>query len=93
MFVLFKKSIVVDTSGEEIRRVSDLFDEQGVKYVLRPKRTGGTIGTGLNICLMRDPILHCTRGHQNRPWSIWWMSKGGITTKPTICFIDHILLK
>jgi len=48
MFALFKKRIVVDTSGEEIRRVTNLLDQQGIKYVLRTKRTRGTIGTDLD---------------------------------------------
>jgi hypothetical protein len=48
MFAMFKKRIVVDTSGEEIRRVTNLLDEHGINYELRTKRTRGAIGTGFD---------------------------------------------
>jgi len=48
MLTLFKKRIVVDTSPEEIRRVTDLLDLHAIKYELRTKRTRGSIGTGLD---------------------------------------------
>jgi len=48
MLVFFKKRIVVDTSGVEIRRVTDLLDQHAIKYELRTKRTRGSIGTALD---------------------------------------------
>jgi len=48
MFAFLKKRIVVDTSGEEIRRVTNLLDQQAIKYELRTKRTRGSIGTALD---------------------------------------------
>ncbi len=48
MFIFLKKRIVVDTSGEEIRRVTNLLDQHSIKYELRTKRTRGSIGTALD---------------------------------------------
>ncbi|MDY6845699.1 MAG: hypothetical protein SVP52_01010 [Chloroflexota bacterium] len=48
MYVYFKKRIVVDTSPEEIRRVTNLLDQHAIKYELRTKRTRGSIGTALD---------------------------------------------
>ncbi|MDT8381856.1 MAG: hypothetical protein RQ728_06330 [Brevefilum sp.] len=48
MFAFLKKRIVVDLSGEEIRRVTNLLDQQAIKYELRTKRTRGSIGTALD---------------------------------------------
>ncbi len=48
MFIFLKKRIVVDTSGQEIRRVTNLLDQHNIKYELRTKRTRGSIGTALD---------------------------------------------
>jgi hypothetical protein len=48
MFVGFKKRILVDTSGEEARRVTEILDANEIKYELRTKRARGSVGTGLD---------------------------------------------
>ena len=48
MFVGLKKRILVDTSSEETRRVTNLLDEHKIKYELRTKRPRGSVGTALD---------------------------------------------
>jgi hypothetical protein len=48
MSLIVKKRIVVDISGEEIRRVTNLLDQHHITYELRTKRTRGSIGTALD---------------------------------------------
>jgi len=48
MFVGFKKRILVDTSSEEARRVTNMLDEHKIKYELRTKRPRGAVGTALD---------------------------------------------
>jgi len=48
MFVGFKKRILVDTSSEEARRVTNLLHEHKIKYELRTKRPRGSVGTALD---------------------------------------------
>lgn len=48
MFVLFKKKIVVDISGEEVRRVTTILDKNKIKYDVRSKRTRGSVGSALD---------------------------------------------
>jgi len=45
MFVLFKKRIAVDTSNEEISRVTTILDQNNIKYELLTKRTRGVYGS------------------------------------------------
>jgi len=48
MFGLFMKRIAVDTSGEEIRRVTTILDQNKIKYEIRTKRTRGSVGSALD---------------------------------------------
>jgi len=48
MFVGFRKRILVDTSSEEARRVTNILDEHKIKYELRTKRPRGSVGTALD---------------------------------------------
>ena len=44
----FKKKIAVDTSGEEIRRITNILEACGIKYEIRTRRTRGSIGTAFD---------------------------------------------
>lgn len=48
MFILSRKKIVVDTSSEEIRRVTTILDQNKIKYEIRTKHTRGSIGSALD---------------------------------------------
>ena len=48
MFVGFKKRILVDTSSEEARRVTNILDKHQIKYELRTKKPRGSVGTSLD---------------------------------------------
>lgn len=45
MFVFFMKRIAVDTSNEEISRVTTILDQNRIKFELRTKRTRGVYGS------------------------------------------------
>ncbi len=45
---MFMKKIVVDTSSEEIRRVTTILEQNKIKYDIRSKRTRGSIGSALD---------------------------------------------
>ena len=42
------KRIAVDTSGNEIRRVTTVLEQNNIKYEVRTKRTTGSVGTALD---------------------------------------------
>ncbi len=42
------KKLVTDTSSEEIRRVTTLLQESGIKYDIRTVRPRGSIGTAMD---------------------------------------------
>jgi hypothetical protein len=48
MFVIFKKRLAIDTSSEAIRRMTDILEENGIKYEIRTIRSRGSIGTALD---------------------------------------------
>lgn len=48
MFVGFKKRILVDTSSEEARRVTNILEKHKIKYELRTKKPRGSVGTALD---------------------------------------------
>jgi len=48
MFALLRKRIVVDTSSEEIRRVTTILEKHKIKFDIRSKRTRGSIGSALD---------------------------------------------
>lgn len=45
MFVIFKKRIATDTSGEEVRRITNILEENYIKYEIRTRRSRGVIGS------------------------------------------------
>ena len=48
MMSLFKKKLVTDTSGEEIRRVTTNLEKFRIKYEIRTARPRGLIGSALD---------------------------------------------
>lgn len=48
MFALFQKKLTVDTSSEEIRRVTSTLEQNKIKYDLRTTRPRGTIGSAID---------------------------------------------
>lgn len=48
MFTFFKKKLCVDTSGEEIRRITNLLETNGIHYEIRTSRARGSIGAALD---------------------------------------------
>jgi len=49
MFALLRKRIVVDTSSEEIRRVTTILERNKIKYDIRSKRTRARHGHAMMI--------------------------------------------
>ena len=47
LYFLMKK-LVTDTSGEEIRRVTEILKGQKIKHVVRTVRARGSIGTAMD---------------------------------------------
>lgn len=48
MFVIFKKRIATDTSGEEVRRITTILEQNDIKYEIRTRRSRGVIGSALD---------------------------------------------
>jgi len=48
MFVIFKKRIATDTSGEEVRRITTILEQNDITYEIRTKRSRGVIGTAFD---------------------------------------------
>ena len=48
LFGLLMKKIVLDTSAEEIRRVTEILEQNHIQYEVRTTRTRGAIGVGLD---------------------------------------------
>lgn len=48
MFTFFNKKLAVDTSSEEITRITTILKKNHIKYELRTTRTRGSIGSGLD---------------------------------------------
>jgi len=73
VFVLFKKRIVVDTSGKEIRRTTNLLDDNNIKYEIRTKWSQGSIGTGIDSRTYAQANLSMYKGTQSPPvvYLIW----------------------
>ncbi|MDY6874094.1 MAG: hypothetical protein SVR81_09045 [Chloroflexota bacterium] len=44
MFVLFKKRIAVETSSEEVTRITTILDQNQIDYELRTRRERGLFG-------------------------------------------------
>ena len=48
MFVLHKKRFTVDTSGQEIRRITPLLEQNSINYDISTKRARASIGTAID---------------------------------------------
>ena len=48
LFRFFMKKLITDTSSEEIRRVTTLLGQSGIKYEIRTVRPRGSIGTAMD---------------------------------------------
>ena len=48
MFSLFMKKIAVDTSAEEIRKMTTILEKNNLKYEIRTTRTRGSIGSAID---------------------------------------------
>jgi hypothetical protein len=48
MFIIFKKRIAIDTSGEEVRRITTVLEQNDIKYEIRTKRSRGVIGSAFD---------------------------------------------
>jgi len=48
MFIWFMKKIATDTSGEEIRRITTLLEENNFKYRLRTIQERGSVGSAMD---------------------------------------------
>ena len=64
MFVLGKKKIAVDTSGEEIRRITNILAQNKIKYEIRTKRVRGSIGTAIDARTYARANLAMYKGAQ-----------------------------
>ena len=73
MFVLFKKRIAVDTSGEEIKRITNVLGENNIKYEIRTKRSRGSIGTAIDSRTYARSNLSMYKEAQSPPvvYMIW----------------------
>ena len=48
MFGFFMKRIAIDTSAEEVRRISSILEQNNLKCEVRTERTRGSIGSSLD---------------------------------------------
>ncbi len=48
MIALFMKKLAIDTSAEEIRRITTILEQNDLKYDIRTVRTRGSIGSSLD---------------------------------------------
>lgn len=48
MFTFLLKRLLIDTSSEEIRRVTTILEQNQIKYEMRTIRSRGSIGTGMD---------------------------------------------
>lgn len=48
LFGLLMKKLVIDTSAEEIRKTTEILEQNNVHYEVRTIRTRGTIGSGFD---------------------------------------------
>lgn len=48
LFGLLMKKLVLDTSAEEIRRTTEILEQNNVHYEVRTTRTRGTIGSAID---------------------------------------------
>jgi hypothetical protein len=73
MFVFGKKRIAADTSGEEIRRITTILEQNKIKYEIRTKRTRGSIGTAIDARTYARANLAMYKGAQSPPvvYMIW----------------------
>lgn len=65
MFVPGKKRIAVDTSGEEIRRITSILEMNKIKYEIRTKRARGSIGTAIDARTYARANLAMYKGAQS----------------------------
>ncbi len=62
MIALFMKKLALDTSAEEIRRVTTLLEQNKVKYEIRTVRTRGSIGSSLDARSYANANLSMYKG-------------------------------
>ena len=48
MFVLFKKKVATDTSGEEIKRITNILEQNNIHYEIRTIRSRGSLGSAID---------------------------------------------
>jgi len=48
MLGLFMKKLITDTSAEEIARVTDLLEQNAIRFEVRTTRSRGSIGSGMD---------------------------------------------
>lgn len=62
LFGLLMKKLVVDTSAEEIRRTTDILEQNNVHYEVRTTRTRGTIGSAFDAATYARANLALYKG-------------------------------
>ena len=87
MFVLFKKRIAVDTSGEEIRRITNLLEDNNIKYEIRTKRARGSIGSAIDARTYARSNLSMYKGAQSPPVVYMiWVKRNDYENACDLCF-------
>lgn len=62
MLVLLKKRFAVDTSRQEIRRITTSLEQNSIKYEIRTKRARGSISTAIDALTYARANLAMCKG-------------------------------
>lgn len=62
MLGLFMKKLVIDTSAEEIRRVTTVLEQNDIKYEIRTLRARGTVGSSIDAASYARANLSLYKG-------------------------------